>query len=79
MQEFKLKARVTMKGNMKEFNKKSGQKGYVFSCDIMDWQGKGTTCQFFDRAAQKFFNIIEEGKVYEFEGGQVKLNSSKYK
>ena len=35
-------------------------------------------CTCFNKAVDKFFNIITEGKIYEIKGGYVKINDKKF-
>jgi hypothetical protein len=45
----------------------------VFGIDIIDWTGAEISCNFFNEAADKFYQLISEGMVYEFSNGVVKL------
>lgn len=75
---FRLVARVTKKSEKRTFNYKSKEgQGQMFSIDILDKTGEAR-CVFFGEAATKFFDVIEERRVFLFGGGRVKEGNSKW-
>ena len=82
-----IKARVTAKSQVREFNRMSkggsggkggaGQ-GQVFSIDLVDKDGGEIRASFFNDAVPKFGKIIEQGKVYIFSKGGVKVSNKAY-
>jgi len=48
---------------------KKNTNGCLFSIDIMDFKGVEIQCTFFNEAADKFYDQLIEGVVYEFGNG----------
>lgn len=67
-----IKARVTSKTQIRSWSNARGQ-GTLFSIDLLDAQGGEIRATFFKEACDKFFSILEEGKVYTFSGGTLKI------
>lgn len=69
-----IKARVTSKSDMRTWDKadKGGSKGKLFSVDLLDKEGGQIRATMFNDAADKFFAILQEGKVYTFTKGNLK-------
>lgn len=44
----------------------------------MDNEGTQIVGTFFNDAAEKFYNELEEGNVYTFAGGNVRIANAKY-
>jgi replication factor A1 len=74
--DIQLFVRVVKKGELKTFNSKGG--GNLFTFTIMDSDGTEMQATCFNRACEKFFNLIRENSVYEIIGGYVKINDKKY-
>jgi replication factor A1 len=74
--DIQLFVRVVKKGELKTFNSKGG--GNLFTFTIMDMDGTEMQATCFNRACEKFFNLIKENSVYEILGGYVKINDKKY-
>ncbi|CAK75901.1 unnamed protein product (macronuclear) [Paramecium tetraurelia] len=71
MRGFKIKGRITSKSDKTQF--KSG-KGQLFSIEIIDSEKSTIQGVFFNNQCDKFYDLIDLGKVYYFENGQVKTN-----
>ena len=81
--DFIIFVRVTKKSEIKVYetrnnNMNSINHGKLFYFIVLDKDGNEMQCTCFNRAADKFFNIIEEDQLYEIKGGYVKLNDKKY-
>jgi replication factor A1 len=74
--DIQILVRVLKKTEKKNFSGRNP--GCLFSFTIMDVDGNelGVTC--FNKACEKFCDVIQEGKVYEIMGGYVKINDKKY-
>lgn len=72
-----IKARVTSKTDLRQYSR-NGQPGQVFSADLLDAEGGEIRCSFFNAAANKFYDILEKGKVYTFSNGNVKVANKRY-
>lgn len=49
----------------------------VFSVDLVDKDGGEIRASFFNEAVGKFHSILEEGKVFTFRSGQVRVFCSR--
>lgn len=72
-----IKARVTAKGDMRTWNNARGE-GKLFSVDLLDKQGGQIRATMFGDAADKFYSIFEENKVYTISRGNLKLANKKF-
>jgi replication factor A1 len=72
-----IKARVTLKSQMRTFSNDRGS-GKVFSVDLLDKDGGEIKASFFNGSADKFYNTVEAGKVYTFTKGNVKVANKRY-
>jgi len=72
-----IKARVTSKSDLKTWANNKGE-GTLFSIDLLDSQGSEIRATFFKETAQKYFSKIQEGKVYTFSGGKLKIANKQY-
>jgi len=72
-----IKVRITKKSDKKVFQN-SSKSGSLFTFNIIDEEGTEFPCCAFNKACEKFYDVIEEGKVYEFRGGYIKINDRKY-
>ena len=68
---WEIRARVTNKFPIKNF-KSQLHEGNLFSVDLIDDEGYEIRANFFNASAAKFFNQIEEGRVYNFSEGTLK-------
>ena len=74
--DFIILVRVIKKSEIKHF--KSPNQGKLFYFIVLDNDGSEMQCTCFNKAVDKFFNEISEGKVYEIKGGYVKINDKKF-
>ena len=66
-----IKARITNKSAIRSWNNAKGS-GTLFSVDLLDDQGSEIRGTFFKEACDKWYPILEQGKVYRFSGGKAK-------
>lgn len=71
-----IKARVTTKSEKRHWSNAKGE-GTLFSIDLLDSAGGEIRCTMFKEACEKFFPVLEEGKVYTFSGGLVKVANNR--
>ena len=81
--DFIIFIRVTKKSEIKTFETRNnsmgtGSQGKLFYFIVLDRDGNEMQCTCFNKAVDKFFDVIEEDQVYEIKGGYVKLNNKKY-
>ena len=70
-----IRGRVVKKGDLKKF--KSGNKdGSVFNIVIRD-ETSSIQASFFNETCEKFFDFIQQGKMYAFSDGMIK-NAGKF-
>jgi replication factor A1 len=72
-----IKARVTMKSQMRTWTNQRGE-GKLFSIELLDEHGGAIRATMFNDAADKFDQILQEGKVYTFSKGNLKPANKKY-
>lgn len=81
--DFMILIRVTKKSEIKTFETRNNSmgiqsQGKLFYFIVLDRDGNEMQCTCFNKAVDKFFDIIEEDETYEIKGGYVKLNDKKY-
>ena len=80
--DFIILIRVTKKSEIKTFESRSNamgtNQGKLFYFIVLDRDGNEMQCTCFNKAVDKFFDIIEEDQTYEIKGGYVKLNDKKF-
>jgi len=74
--KWSIQARVTSEVKIREFS--AGRSGKVFSADLLDRHGDQIRASFFNEAATKFANILEQGKVFTFSKGQLKVANKQF-
>jgi len=74
---FTIKAKITKKTDIRTYNK-NGSEGCVFSIEIVDNDGGEIQGSFFGDAAREFHPKLQEGHVYIFSGGNVKVANTKF-
>ena len=74
---WKLLARVTQKSEKSSW-KKENSAGTLFSADLVDERGVETRAVFFNKEVDKFFDILQKGKLYSFFGGRKKPGRTKW-
>jgi replication factor A1 len=72
-----FKARITNKGDKRSWNNAKGS-GTLFSIDVLDKEGSDIKGTFFKDACEKFYPLLQQGHVYIFSGGKLKIASGKY-
>uniref|UniRef100_A0A7N0SWG1 Replication protein A subunit n=1 Tax=Kalanchoe fedtschenkoi TaxID=63787 RepID=A0A7N0SWG1_KALFE len=66
-----IKARVTAKGDLRRYNNAKGD-GKVFSFDLLDSEGGEIRVTCFNAVVDRFYDVIEAGKVYVISKGSLK-------
>ena len=73
--DFIILIRVTKKSEIKTFESRSNamgnSQGKLFYFIVLDRDGNEMQCTCFNKAVDKFFDIIEEDQTYEIKGGYV--------
>ncbi|KAL5203099.1 hypothetical protein ABZP36_014051 [Zizania latifolia] len=72
-----IKARVTAKTDIRHWNNAKGS-GAVFSFDLLDAHGGEIRASCFKEAVDKFYSLIEVGKVYLISRGTLRPAQKKY-
>ena len=82
--DFVILVRILKKSEIKFFetrnnnNSNNGSQGKLFYFMVLDKEDNEMQCTCFNKAADKFFNLIQEDKLYEIRGGYVKINDRKF-
>lgn len=71
-----IKARITAKSDIRKWSNARGE-GTLFSIDLLDSHGGEIRGTFFKEACEKFYPMLQEGKVYTFSGGTLKVVQNK--
>ncbi|XP_019704480.1 replication protein A 70 kDa DNA-binding subunit A [Elaeis guineensis] len=66
-----IKARVTAKGELRRYNNARGD-GKVFSFDLLDSDGGEIRATCFNAVVDRFYEIVDVGKVYMISKGTLK-------
>ncbi|KAF2287153.1 hypothetical protein GH714_038458 [Hevea brasiliensis] len=66
-----IKARVTAKGDLRRYNNARGD-GKVFSFDLLDSNGGEIRLTCFNAVVDRFYDVIEVGRVYLISKGSLK-------
>jgi replication factor A1 len=69
-QSWRIKARCTMKGQIREYTNARGA-GKVFSVNLLDGEGSEIQATMFGETADKFYPIFDKGKVYYVSRGKI--------
>eukprot|EP01138_Halocafeteria_seosinensis_P008597 gb/GECG01008787.1/.p1 GENE.gb/GECG01008787.1/~~gb/GECG01008787.1/.p1 ORF type:complete len:685 (+),score=106.24 gb/GECG01008787.1/:1-2055(+) len=77
LQNWMIKVRVTNKSDVRHWKNAKGE-GSLFSCDLLDEHGTEIRATFFKDAVDKFFEVIQEGKVYIMGGGRLKAANRRF-
>lgn len=72
-----IRAKVVSKGPKRTFNR-AGAPSSVFSAELVDEQGTSIEGTFWREAADKYYDTLEDGKVYVFARGSVKPANKNY-
>ncbi|GBG31935.1 Replication protein A 70 kDa DNA-binding subunit [Hondaea fermentalgiana] len=68
-----IKGRVVSKSDIRKWDKGPSNQGQLFSLEIMDSEGTDIRATFFREAVTKFYDMLEQNKVFTFSNGRVKL------
>jgi replication factor A1 len=72
-----IRAKITNKSEIRTWSNAKGE-GSLFSVVLLDSSGTDVKCTFFKEAVDKFYNLLEEGQVYTFSGGRLKVANMQY-
>ena len=72
-----IRAKITNKSEIRTWSNAKGE-GSLFSAVLLDSSGTDVKCTFFKEAVDKFYNLLEEGRVYTFSGGRLKVANMQY-
>eukprot|EP00581_Thalassiosira_minuscula_P004331 CAMPEP_0183747146 /NCGR_PEP_ID=MMETSP0737-20130205/67112_1 /TAXON_ID=385413 /ORGANISM="Thalassiosira miniscula, Strain CCMP1093" /LENGTH=555 /DNA_ID=CAMNT_0025982855 /DNA_START=538 /DNA_END=2205 /DNA_ORIENTATION=+ len=72
-----IRAKITNKSQIRTWSNAKGE-GSLFSCELLDSSGTDVKCTFFKEAVDKFYPMLEEGRVYTFSGGRLKVANMQY-
>lgn len=72
-----IRAKVTTKTDIRTWSNAKGE-GQLFSVELLDSSGVDVRCTFFKEAVDKFYAFLEEGRVYTFSGGKLKVANMQY-
>mmetsp|Transcript_114103 Transcript_114103/g.285448 ORF Transcript_114103/g.285448 Transcript_114103/m.285448 type:complete len:597 (-) Transcript_114103:57-1847(-) len=72
-----IRARVTAKGQLRSFSSKGGT-NQVFDTHLLDESGSEIRASFFGQMAEVNFPKLQQGKVYTFSRGNVKIANRQY-
>ncbi|KAF7144027.1 hypothetical protein RHSIM_Rhsim05G0012200 [Rhododendron simsii] len=75
--QWAIVARVTVKGDIRRYNNARGD-GKVFSFDLLDSDGGEIRATCFNAVLDRFYEIIEVGKVYLISKGNLKPAQKKF-
>jgi replication factor A1 len=73
-----IKARVTAKADIKNWDKGEGRSGKLFSVDLIDNEKGEIRAVMFNEAVDTFHDIFEIGRVYLISKGKLKHSNKKY-
>jgi len=76
MNKWTIKGRITQKGNMREWNNARGS-GKLFSFTIAD-ETADLKVTSFKEEAEKFYGMVEKGKVYQITNGTLKGKNAQF-
>ncbi|EIE20008.1 hypothetical protein COCSUDRAFT_19010 [Coccomyxa subellipsoidea C-169] len=76
--DWTIRAKLVSKAPLRHFDK-AGQQQAVFGVEVVDDQGTTIEITLWRGLAEKFYDHLEEGRVYIFRRGQVKLANKNYK
>jgi replication factor A1 len=76
--DMQILVRVLNKSELKTFTGKTGHPGSLFSFTMMDKEGTEMQATCFNKACDKYFDLIQENEIYEIIGGSIKINDRKF-
>ncbi|KAL2096114.1 hypothetical protein ACEWY4_008262 [Coilia grayii] len=71
-----IRARITNKGSIRTWSNSRGE-GKLFSMDLVDESGE-IRVTAFNQEVDKFFTLVEQGKVYYISKGTLKMANKQY-
>jgi len=71
-----IRARITSKSNIRTWSNSRGE-GKLFSVDLVDESGE-IRATGFNNVVDKYYDMLEQGKVYYFTKGSLKTANKKY-
>mmetsp|Transcript_114673 Transcript_114673/g.180525 ORF Transcript_114673/g.180525 Transcript_114673/m.180525 type:complete len:682 (+) Transcript_114673:54-2099(+) len=75
---WRIKARVTMKSDIRKFTNARGE-GQFFKIELVDKDGGEITGTFFGKAAgDRYFNFLQQHQVYYFGKGSIKPGNKRF-
>jgi len=74
---WRIKARVLTKSDIRRFTNNRGE-GQLFKVDLVDKFGGEVSATFFDRAVDRFFEMLRPQQVYYFSKGTVKMANRRF-
>ena len=77
MNRWTIKARVTSKSDVRTWSNAKGE-GSLFSIEVLDSTGTDVRATFFKEAVDRFYDTLEEGRVYTFSGGRLKVANAQW-
>eukprot|EP00584_Thalassiosira_punctigera_P000883 CAMPEP_0172535332 /NCGR_PEP_ID=MMETSP1067-20121228/7393_1 /TAXON_ID=265564 ORGANISM="Thalassiosira punctigera, Strain Tpunct2005C2" /NCGR_SAMPLE_ID=MMETSP1067 /ASSEMBLY_ACC=CAM_ASM_000444 /LENGTH=642 /DNA_ID=CAMNT_0013320263 /DNA_START=160 /DNA_END=2088 /DNA_ORIENTATION=- len=72
-----IRAKVSSKSSVRNWSNARGE-GSLFSAELLDSSGTDVKCTFFKEAVDKWYSFLEEGQVYTFSGGRLKVANMQY-
>lgn len=72
-----IKARVTTKSDIRTWSNAKGE-GSLFSIELLDNSGTDIRGTFFREGVDKYYNMLQPGKVYRISGGRLKVANMQY-
>ena len=75
--DWKIKARVTKKHPLKQWNNNKGH-GTLLNVELIDSDGSQIVATFFNDSADKYNDFLKQNKVYIFTNGSIKIANQKY-
>ncbi len=77
--DFTILVRITKKSAVKNYNShRSKSQGRLFNLNIMDIDKTEMQITCFNRGVDKFYELIDENKIYSIYGGYINLNDRKF-
>jgi len=75
--KWKIKARITLKSDIRKFNNQRGE-GQLFKIELIDKSGHEISATFFGRAVDRFYEMLRPQQVYYFSRGSVKMANKRF-
>ena len=72
-----IQARVTSKSDIRTWSNAKGE-GSLFSISLLDESGTDIRATFFKEAVDRFYGMLQEGRVYTFSGGRLKVANARW-